>query len=300
MSKLSKILLSETILIERQYFVKSLAKANEVSMASEINSLTSSKAINAGRMMTKGAEVHMFGCVGKDEDGKRAFADLEDYGIKPTLVTTTDRARTGEVVVMTKVGGDSAFTVFLGANQHSDLGLLKNLHGFDFVYAASSMDLRKLYKLIDTASRAQVGIFLDFPNQQKEFDKRYLRNVGFTVPNRHEAELLLGISILTVSDAIEAAKKLKKFTNGNVVITLDNDGCIIFGSKKDGVEHIPAKKIKVIDTTASGDIFRGVLLSEYLRLQDLESATKKAVEVATESCRIKGVDKSIRHCQKLV
>ncbi len=269
-------------------------------MATEINSLTSSKAINAGRMMVCSAEVHMFGCVGAGLDGERAISDLKNYRIKPTYVTSTSKAKTGEVVVMTDLSGDSAFTVFMGANLYSDINVIKNISQFNYIYTASSMDLKKLYKLISFALKSKVRIFLDFPNQQREFDRKYLKNIGFVVPNRHEAELLLGVRIKVINDALSAVKKLKKFTSGNAVITLDKDGAVFMGAESTEAKHIPTKKVNTVDTTASGDILRGVLLSEYLKSNNLEAAIRKAVEIATKSCEIKGVDNSILFCQKLV
>ena len=300
MSKIYKVLLSETILIERQYFVDSVAKVNEVSIASEINSLTSSKAINAGRIMTTGLDVHMFGCVGSDSDGERAIKDLEKYGIRPTYVITSDMDRTGEVVVMTGASGDSAITLYLGANNHSDINAIKSLGEFDCIYAATSMDLQRLYRLIEMAHKNKVGVFLDFPNQQAAFDKKFLRNVQFSAPNRHEAELLLGVKILTIADGLRAAQKLKMLTDGIVVITLDEDGCVILSDSKSDPRHLPAKKVNVVDTTGSGDIFRGMFLMEYLKNKDADSAAKKAVEIATKSCEVKGVDASIKYCQGLL
>lgn len=297
---MKKILISETILIERQYVVESVPSVNQVSIAHEMNSLTSSKAINAGRMMTKKSDVYMFGCVGKEVDGERAVADLKKYGIKPTYVTSTDKNKTGEVIVVTGKQGDSAIILYLGANENSNLNTVKNLAQFDFVYAATSMTLLNLYELIRRCNKEKVGIFLDFPNRQKEFDKKYLKTVDFVVPNRQEAGLLLNSKIITIADALEAASALKKFTDGNVIITLDSDGCVVLDKNLNGPIHIETRQIDVVDTTASGDIFRGIFLSEYLESKDLISSAKKAVKTATESCKVSGVDNSIKQSLELI
>jgi sugar/nucleoside kinase (ribokinase family) len=160
------------------------------------------------------------------------------------------------------------------------------------------MDLVRLNKLIKMATKSKVGVFLDFPNQQEKFDKSNLKNVDFSVPNRHEAELLLGTKIMTITDALKAASKLKGFTNGNVVITLDRDGCVIVDKKNSVPKHISTKNVKVVDTTGSGDIFRGILLVEYLKTGSLEKAAQKAVSFATKTCLVSGVDASIRYSQK--
>ena len=55
---------------EKQYIVDRIPRGKEVGMASEVNYLTSSKIINAGRILALHNNVFMCGCVGDDQDGK--------------------------------------------------------------------------------------------------------------------------------------------------------------------------------------------------------------------------------------
>ena len=296
---MSKILSVGQIMVERQYLVDNIAIANEVSFARKINTLASSKELNASRILSKNNQVYYLSCVGKDNDGENVLQNLGKYRINYDLVSSTMGDSTGQVVVMTDSKGASAITVFVGANDDLEIGNI-NLEEYDFVYTSSANPLDKVYKLIEEANKNGVPILVDFPNKQKEFDKNKLRNIDFVVPNRQEAGLLVDDKILVITDALRTAMKLKDLTDGSVIITLDKDGCVAF--EKDWLEpkHYPIKKINVVDMTASGDIFRGVFVDHILKTSDFEKSVEKALLVATESCLYEGVDKSIEESLKLL
>jgi sugar/nucleoside kinase (ribokinase family) len=288
-----KILLAGEICSEKQYLLDHVPNAKEVGFAKSVNILTSSKIINAGRILAANNDVTMWGVIGDDLDGKQAVSDLKKYGIKPELVYTTKEAPTAQVLVLTDNQGDSSIILHLAAINYFNQSSLKNLSDFNYLYLATSMPLHQLYQLIERANNENVKIFLDFPNQQKEFDKEKLKAVNFVVPNRQEAELLLDTKITSIKEALEAVKKLKSYTNGLAIITLDNEGCVISSNEVELPKHYTTNKVDVVDTTGSGDIFRGVFLNEYIKTNNIDFSIKKALELATESVKYKGVNNSI-------
>ena len=297
---MAKILLAGEICSEKQYFVDSIPVAKEVSFVNSVNTLTSSKIINAGRVLAQENSVSIFGIVGDDNDGKQALSDLEKYGIDTRFVYTTNEASTAQVLVLTNKNGQSAIVLNLSAINYFDESGLEKLSDYEYVYMATSIKLDQIYKMIERASKDGVNVFLDFPNQQKEFDKEKLRTVDFVAPNRQEAELLLDLKITNVDEALEAVKKLKSFTDGTVIITLDTDGCVVFAKGWIEPKHFPTEAVTAIDETGSGDIFRGVFLNEYIKTNDIELSIKKALKLATESVRYQGVDKSIEQIKSLL
>ncbi len=290
---MTKILLAGEIMAEKQYVMDKIPSAKEVGMVSAVNYLTSSKIINAGRILAVGNKVSIFGCIGDDTDGDSAIKDLKKYGITSSLVYRTSKDSTGQVLVLTNKEGQSGFIVHLSAVKHFDESKLESLNLFEWVYMASSMELSQLYKMIDRAHKEGVRVFLDFPNQQKEFDKTTLRTVDFVVPNRQEVEKLLDLKIETINDALEAITRLKSYTDGNAVITLDKDGAVVFGKDWKEPQHYSTGQAKVVDETGSGDIFRGILLHKYIQSLDIEESVKTALQLATESVKYSGVNKSI-------
>jgi ribokinase len=103
-----------------------------------------------------------------------------------------------------------------------------------------------------------------------------LRNVAFVMPNRQEAELLLGTTIRSLADAQAAATQLRAFTAGTIIITLDQDGCVVLTPNKDQPVPIATTPVAAVDTTAAGDIFRGVFAHTYLESLDIEQAASLA------------------------
>lgn len=287
---MSKILLAGEICAEKQYLMDSVPQAKEVSFVNSVNTLTSSKIINAGRILASSNSVSMFGVVGEDNNGKQAISDLEKYGIDTKFAYTTSKSPTAEVLVLTNKDGQSAIVLNLNAINFFDESKLQNLSNYEYLYMATSMKLDQIYKMIDRANNDNVKVFLDFPNQQKEFDKEKLKTVDFIVPNRQEAELLLDIKITTIDEALEAVTKLKSFTDGIAIITLDSDGCVVFDKEP---KHFPTETITAVDSTGSGDIFRGVFLSEYIKTNDVDQSIRKALQLATESVKYQGVNNSI-------
>jgi len=297
---MAKILLAGEICAEKQYLMDVIPKPKEVSFVNETNILTSSKIINAGRILAVENKVSMFGVVGEDSDGKQAIVDLEKYGINPKLVYKTSKSSTSQVLVLTNKEGQSAIILNLSAINYFDELKLNNLSEYDYLYMATNMELDQIYRMIERSKKDGVKTFLDFPNQQKEFDKEKLRDVDFVVPNRQEAELLLNFKITSIDDGLVAVSKLKSFTNGTVIITLDADGCVVFAKDWDKPKYFSTNVTGVIDTTGSGDIFRGVFLSEYIKTNDIEISIKKALLVATESVKYLGVGESIKQIKTLI
>lgn len=297
---MSKILLAGEICAEKQYLMDLIPLAKEVSFVNSINTLTSSKIINAGRVLAQGNSVSMFGVIGDDIDVKKAISDLEKYDIDPKLVYTTSEAGTAQVLVLTNKTGQSAIILHLNAINYFDEAKLTNLSGYEYLYMATSMKLDQLYKMIERANQENVRVFLDFPNQQKEFDKNKLKTVDFVTPNRQEAELLLDSKIVNIDQALEAVKKLKSFINGTAIITLDTDGCVVFAKDWTEPKHFATEVITAIDETGSGDIFRSIFLSEFIKTNNIELSIQKALKLATESVKYQGVDKSIEKIKELI
>src|SRR5258708_4749722 len=297
---MAKILLAGEIMAEKQYLMDRVPTVREVGIVDKVNYLTSSKIINPGRILATKNAVTMFGSIGDDTDGKNSIEDFKKYGIDPSLVYTTPKAPTGQVLVLTNKEGQSGFIVYLSANNYFEPSKLDTLSGYNYIYMATSMKLPKLYELIEKANNENIKEFLDIPSQKKDLDKTKLKTIEFVIPNRQEAEKLLDLKIETIEDAKEAVIKLKSFTDGNAIITLDKDGCIVFGKSWNESKHFPTKAVNAVDETGSGDILRGVLLSEYSETNDLEKSIKKSLEIATASVGFQGVDSSIESCKKLL
>ncbi len=290
---MTKILVAGGIVAENQFFIKKIPQANQVALTNElVKSDITSKVINAGRILAQQHQVSFLGQVGQDQLGKQARERLEQFNFNLDYVSQS-AAATDQVVVLTNDQGESAITVFQGASL-SLAPLAKSAYSdFAGLFLATSLPLKFLYQVLaDFKQQAGGPVLLDFPNKQQEFALRHCRFIDFLTPNRQEAELLTGKAITSIKQAIQAAQVLLKFGPQNVIITLDNQGCVLVNQQLK--KHFPAEKVTAVDSTGAGDIFRGVFFAEYLKTNQVMTSVQKAVKLASHSVGIKGVNASIK------
>ena len=82
-----------------------------------------------------------------------------------------------------------------------------------------------------------------------------------------------------------------KYPNAAFVLTYGEKGAWYVGNGE--TAYCPAKKVKVIDTTAAGDTFTGYFLSARGRGDGVEESLKKATAAAGEAVTRKGAAVSI-------
>jgi ribokinase len=76
-------------------------------------------------------------------------------------------------------------------------------------------------------------------------------------------------------------------------VTLGAKGALLCNAA--GTYFQPAETVEVVDTTAAGDTFNGVLAAMIAKGQPLQSAVKTAVHAATMSVQSAGAIASIPH-----
>lgn len=300
---MAKILVIGDIYFETQYFIENIPTAKQVSIASETTNNAGSKTINAARVMAGlKNDVSFIGRVGDDNLAEIVLKDLKDKGIDTSHIKKLPNFPTGTLAVQTNEEGNSSVTLFFGANKaftEEDLVHFRAVvKDYDLVYAATNLPLDYLYQVVDICSKSNVLTFIDVPNQHKDIDLTKLKGATFIAPNREEAGLLLNTTIITTEDAHSVINQIAEKIKTNVIITLDKDGAVFIRKDEAAPVRIPAKQVDVVDSTAAGDIFRAVFVSEYLKSKNTESSLKVALETATESTRYKGVNNTIAKLSK--
>jgi D-beta-D-heptose 7-phosphate kinase/D-beta-D-heptose 1-phosphate adenosyltransferase len=103
---------------------------------------------------------------------------------------------------------------------------------------------------------AGTGIFLCVDPKQNNFS--LYKECDLITPNQQEAERALGFDFQRKEDIVKAGKKLlDKFNFGAVLITLGEDGMMLFENTGD-VTSIPARAKEIFDVTGAGDTVIGV------------------------------------------
>ena len=245
------------------------------------------QAIAAARL---GGRVHMVGRVGEDRFAEIPRTALDDAGIDPTYVGVLSGEHTGTAaIVVDRESGENAITVAGGANRALAPAHVRDAIG---AFRSSGVLLVQLEAPLET-----VGAALDLarenglvavpdPAPPLELDDELLRKVDVLTPNEHEAELLSGVPVCDVESAAAAGTVLRERTLGDVVVTLGARGCVwVFAT---GFEHVPAPRVRAVDTTGAGDAFNGALAVALAAAEPLGRALHRAVVAGAASTLVQG------------
>jgi ribokinase len=94
------------------------------------------------------------------------------------------------------------------------------------------------------------------PAPAQVLEDEYLQCVDIIIPNETEAQVLTGIEVNDIDDAVKAAKQLISRGVGKVIITLGSKGCLACdGNEIRNFDIVDCGK--AIDSTGAGDAFTG-------------------------------------------
>ena len=103
--------------------------------------------------------------------------------------------------------------------------------------------------------------------------------------------MLTGIAVVDEQSAAAAADALLQLGAENVVITMGENGALLRNAKE--TYHQKAGAVTVVDSTAAGDTFNGVLATLLMEGLSTKEAVRLAVAAATHSVQTAGAIASI-------
>jgi ribokinase len=228
------------------------------------------QAVAAARL---GADVTMVGAVGDDDLGEQALSELEAEGVDVSHVARIAGVASGVAAIVVDAAGENQIAVASGAN-----ACLGAEHVPAELFAGEPGVVLLSHEVGDAAlvaaARAASGWTLVLnPAPARQIAVRG----AIATPNASEAEQLTG-----QSDPRAAARALSERTGAPVLVTLGARGALLDG------EEIPAREVKVVDTTGAGDTVNGALAAELARGAALADAARFAVAAAALSTRAAG------------
>jgi len=207
-----------------------------------------------------GGNVKMLGRVGDDLFGKQHLANFRDNGVDTQLVHITPGVPTGVAIIIVDDNGENSIVVIPGANNSlmpADIEAARDVvEKAQIVMLQLEIPMETAATVISMAKKAGVPVILD-PGPARPLAKELLAQVDIITPNEHEAQVLAGEELHSLDDGYRIAGKLLGWGVKNVLLKLGGNG-VIFATPE-GMEHIPAHKVKAEDTTAAGDAFAGGL-----------------------------------------
>ncbi len=209
--------------------------------------------------------VQLVGCVGSDAFGAQLRAAIQASGVgDQALQTVSGSSGIALITVVTAADqqGQNSIVVSPGANAHLDPQRWQSLVTPDLWGAAGllllqlEIPLPTVIEAISRADQAGIPVMLN-PAPLLPLDLSVLQQVSYLVLNQTEAANLSQRRIQDISSAQEAALHLQQQGIPTVIITLGGSGVI--WADQAGIHHQPAFVVEVVDTTAAGDCFCGVL-----------------------------------------
>lgn len=217
------------------------------------------QAVQAARL---GADVTMVGKVGDDMNGRAMIASLHDSGVRTDKVIVTDTCASGvsNIQIQTNTGGtQNRILVIPGAN-HSivprDVAFLEDeIARFDMVILQLEIPMA-INEIVARYARAKGVPILLNPAPSDDLSDDFLAQVDYIVPNEHEAEDLTGICPRDEVSIGACAEALLQRGAKNVIITLGDEGSILYNrTRRLFCPAVPCPN--PVDPTAAGDSFIG-------------------------------------------
>ncbi|TDO48382.1 ribokinase [Kribbella sp. VKM Ac-2527] len=234
-----------------------------------------------------GAATAFVAALGKDDGGALLREALSGSGVDLSLVSSVD-APTGTAIITVDAAGENAITVAPSANATLTLSEAARTAVREAKIVLSQLEIP--FGTVQAAAEAS-GYFILNAAPAAELSDELLGHVDLLVVNETEAEAVGGPKLASLLDRVPAA-----------VVTLGAEGAVILTRTADEI-RVPGVRVEVVDTTAAGDTFCGVLAATLatssrtgpVTESDLTNAVRRANVAASLSVQAAGAIPSVPH-----
>jgi ribokinase len=237
-----------------------------------------------------GARTAMVVALGDDDGGALLRDALGGSGVDLSLATTSD-APTGTAIITVEQSGENSIVVAPGANGELTLSAAALAAIGEAKIVLSQLEIP--FPTVQAAAAASAYFILNAA-PAADLPDDLLAEVDLLVVNETEAEAIAGPDRSALLKKVPAA-----------IVTLGGDGAVILTRDLDGDGEIavPGVRVDVVDTTAAGDTFCGVLAASLAAASatgsiagtDLTNAVRRANVAASLSVQVAGAIPSVPH-----
>ena len=233
-----------------------------------------------------GVEARLASCVGEDEDGERALAQLREAGVDVTLVARSPRLPTGRVIVATDTPGAPRYHIEAPAAWDAILAtaaLLEAAAGADaIVYGTLAQRAAPSREALAAALDAAPGALrlcdlnLRPPFADPDVVRASLARATVLKLNEDELAALSGLLDLPAGDALPGHLR-EGFALRRIYVTRGSGGASAFDGE--GRTDRPTPPVAVADSVGAGDAFTSALLFG-------ELAGREAGRILEDACAL--------------
>ncbi len=249
------------------------------------------QAVAAARL---GANVTFVTKVGNDVFGKQALEGFIKEGIDTSLVKIDENTMSGVALITVNGKGENNIVVASGANMNLlpadlDIEFEKAMILADIVVVQLEIPMETVEFIVEKAKKLGKKLILN-PAPAAALSDKALDGLYLITPNQSEAEMLVGTDFTDEDPLRRSADMLRLKGVQNVIFTLGEKGA--YFSNKITNQNFDTPRVKVIDTTAAGDIFNGALAVALSNGKDWEQAIPFAMKAAAISVSKMGAQAS--------
>lgn len=262
------------------YFNQPGESLTAYSMAIYTGGKGGNQAIAAARM---GGDVAMIGCLGCDANGDMYREKMIAEGIDVEGIGKAD-IPSGSAFIEVDPSGENRIAVAQGANDVLNPELVQKVEG---KIAAADIYLTQLENPVAAilegmrlAKKHGATVILD-PAPAKPLSDEMIALCDYMTPNETELEILTGMPVETVDQAIAAARSLIALGAKAVINKRGGAGALLITA--DEATMYPGFKVDVVDTTAAGDSFNAGFAVGLARKLPLADAIRLANAVGALS-----------------
>jgi len=239
------------------------------------------QAVAAARL---GGNVTFIAKLGDDIFGKQALQLFREEGIDTSCIITDAQQPSGVALITVDAKGENCIAVAPGANAAllpADIdNMIEIIANADIILMQLETPVETVSYIAALAKRHGKKVILN-PAPAFPLDDELLGNISIITPNQTEAEMLTGIAVTDDASATQAAAVLHSKGIQQVIITMGEDGAVIYNHGS--YTKVPAPKVTPVDTTAAGDVFNGALAVALCDGMDITAATRFACRAAAIS-----------------
>lgn len=300
---MGKILVIGSLNVDMVMKVDHMPVAGETILCDGMKLVAGGKGANqacaAGRL---GTDVIMLGAIGNDAYGEMQRQSLQQSGVDVSGLLTKEKVSTGTAFITVNKEGNNSIVVVQGANAQftpEDIEAHRNLiEECEIVILQLEIPMDTVLYAVKLAGKLGKIVLLDPAPAPEHFPEELYQYIDIIKPNESELSRLTGIADAQ-NHLEEAVQILKDHGVKNVLVTLGGEGVYLDAENKTAV-HIPAKKVKVVDTTAAGDSFTAALAAMILDGKTLEEAAEFANQVSAIVVTREGAQDSIPTLQEVL
>ncbi len=232
--------------------------------------------------------------LGKDANGAQLKQLYINEGININALKFSQSSPTGLAAITVEPDGKNRISVFPGANNELDADDAEEalLCYPDALLMQFEIPNEAILSASFFAAKKNIPIVIDAGPAKPDFPFDKLPKLEIFSPNEEETEAYTGIKPDGADSALRAAVKLQKIVDSRYyVIKLGDKGALVYDGKFYNIA--PSYEVKVVDTTAAGDVFTAAMTLEYLRSGNIMRSVRFANVAAAITVSRHGASKSI-------